>query len=107
VNDAATDVTTADVTTADVRTVEAIVPSLRVDVLGARAFKVSRAYFAKGVAAGRVSVGDVVAGKSTTVEAGQVVVARGLGNFRLMSVNGETRKENLKVSLAVSKEPAR
>lgn len=83
------------------RSLDVIVPSLRVDVLGARAFKVSRAYFAKGVAAGRVSVAGVAAGKSTTVEPGQDVVAQGLGSFRLVSVNGETRRENLKVTLEV------
>jgi len=81
---------------------DVIVPSLRVDVLGARAFKVSRSYFAKGVAAGRVSVAGQAAGKATTVEPGQEVVANGLGRFTLVSVNGETRRDNLKVTLAVS-----
>lgn len=79
----------------------AIVPSLRVDVLGARAFKVSRAYFAKGVAAGRVSVAGATAGKSSRAEVGQEVVAAGLGSFTLVSVDGATRRDNLKVTLAV------
>lgn len=83
------------------RRMNAVVPSLRVDVLGARAFKVSRAYFAKGVAAGRVSVNGAAAGKSSSVEVGQEVVARGLGSFTLRSVDGETRRENLKVTLEV------
>ena len=50
---------------------EAIVPSLRVDVLGARAFKVSRAYFAKGVAAGRVILfeGDDYIGRPVNLAA--------------------------------------
>lgn len=90
-----------------VQVVEVIVPSLRVDVLGARAFKVSRAYFAKGVAAGRVSLSGAPAGKSSSVEIGQEVVARGLGSFSLRSINGETRKENLKVTLEVSLELAK
>lgn len=81
----------------------AIVPSLRVDVLGARAFKVSRAYFAKGVAAGRVSVGGKTAGKATTVDSGEVVVAHGLGAFTVVSVDGLTRKGNAKVTLDVTK----
>ena len=53
------------------RTLTAIVPSLRVDVLGARAFKVSRAYFAKGVAAGNVLIGGAKADQSASVEEGQ------------------------------------
>jgi len=87
-------------------TVTAIVPSLRVDVLGARAFTVSRAYFAKGVAAGRVSVtGSTTkaADKATTAAVGDTVVADGLGSFTLVSVDGTTRKGNLKVTLAVSR----
>jgi RNA-binding protein YlmH len=83
----------------------AIVPSLRVDVLGARAFKVSRAYFAKGVAAGRVSVAGKTAGKSTTVESGDVVVANGLGSFTVVTVDGLTRKGNAKVTLSVTARP--
>src|SRR5690606_13872061 len=81
----------------------AIVPSLRVDVLGARAFKVSRSYFAKGVAAGRVTVGSRTADKATTVESGDVVVAHGLGSFTVVSVDGVTRKGNAKVTLSVTK----
>lgn len=84
------------------RTVSAIVPSLRVDVLGARAFKVSRAYFAKGVAAGNVLIGGAKADKSASVEEGQEVQAVGLGRFRLLSVDGTTRRENLKVTLSVT-----
>ncbi len=79
-----------------------MVPSLRVDVLGARAFRVSRAYFAKGVAAGNVLIGGETAGKSATVAPGQSVDAIGLGTFVLVSVDGETRRENLKVTLTVS-----
>src|SRR5688572_1133479 len=85
-------------------TVTAIVPSLRVDVLGARAFKVSRAYFAKGVAAGRVRVEGAVAGaasKATTADLGDRVIADGLGSFTVVSIDGTTRKGNLKVTLVV------
>lgn len=87
-------------------TVTAIVPSLRVDVLGARAFTVSRAYFAKGVAAGRVSVSSSttkVADKATTAAVGDTVIADGLGSFTVVSVDGTTRKGNLKVTLAVGR----
>lgn len=83
------------------RVVSAVVPSLRVDVLGARAFKVSRSYFARGVAAGNVLVGGEPAGKSASVEPGQEVEAIGLGSFVLVSVDGATRRDNLKVTLAV------
>ncbi len=80
-----------------------MVPSLRVDVLGARAFKVSRAYFAKGVEAGRVSVNGRPAGKSATVAEGDEVYAAGLGRFRVEKVEGETRRGNLRVTLSVEK----
>lgn len=85
------------------RQISAVVPSLRVDVLGARAFGVSRAYFAKGVAAGRVSVNGVTAGKSASAELGDQVYAAGLGRFHVQSVEGETRRGNLKVTLTVEK----
>lgn len=81
----------------------AVVPSLRVDVLGARAFGVSRAYFAKGVAAGRVKVNGATAGKSASAAEGDEVYADGLGRFHVRSVEGETRRGNLKVTLAVEK----
>lgn len=86
------------------RTVSAVVPSLRVDVLGARAFKVSRAYFAKGVAGGKVSVNGKPAGKSASAGVGDEVRAEGLGSFRVGSVDGETRRGNLKVTLEVESE---
>ncbi len=81
----------------------AVVPSLRVDVLGARAFGVSRAYFSKGVAAGRVSVNGVAAGKSASAAEGDEVYAAGLGRFHVVRVEGETRRGNLKVTLQVEK----
>jgi len=74
---------------------------LRVDVLGARAFGVSRSYFAKGMQAGRVSVAGKVASHATTIAAGDEVVARGLGRFVLASDDGATRRGNRKVSLQV------
>lgn len=80
---------------------QVIVPSLRVDVLGAKAFRVSRAYFAKGVAGGRVSLNGVVAGKASNAEAGDEVYAEGLGRFTVLEVQGETRKGNVKVELEV------
>lgn len=86
-----------------VRQVSAVVPSLRVDVLGARAFGVSRAYFAKGVAAGRVTVNGEAAGKSTSANVGDDVFAAGLGRFTVSGLSGETRRGNLKVTLMVER----
>ena len=80
---------------------QVIVPSLRVDVLGAKAFRVSRAYFAKGVAGGRVSLNGSTIGKSASAETGDEIYAEGLGRFRIVEVQGETRKGNVKVALEV------
>lgn len=83
------------------RTQGVIVPSLRVDALGAKAFKVSRSYFSKGVAGGKVSVNGKRAGKSSSAEPGDEVYAEGLGRFTVTRVQGETRKGNLKVELEI------
>lgn len=80
---------------------QAVVASLRIDALGAKAFRVSRAYFAKGIAGGRVSVNGLVAGKASSAEAGDEVYAEGLGRFTIVAVQGETRKGNVKVELEV------
>lgn len=91
------------VATGSVREFSAVVPSLRVDVLGARAFGVSRAYFAKGVAAGRVTVNGETASKSTSAGAGDSVYAASLGRFTVSGLTGETRRGNLKVTLTVER----
>lgn len=77
----------------------AVVPSLRVDALGAKAFGVSRSYFAKGIAAGRVHVNGRQVGKSAEAAQGDEVWADGLGRFRVVAVHGETRRGNLKVTI--------
>src|SRR5690625_4067189 len=86
--------------------VTGIVPSLRADVLGARAFSVSRSYFAKGIASGSVDIGGRPAGKSAQVEPGDTVSARELGSFELLSVDGTTRRGNYRVSLRVTPDQA-
>ncbi len=53
------------------------------------------------MASGNVHIAGAPAGKSAQVEPGQQVMARGLGEFELLSVDGGTRRGNLKVSLAV------
>lgn len=80
-----------------------IVPSLRADALGAKAFGVSRSYFAKGIKAGNVTLNGGRVGKSGTVEAGDELYAEGLGRMFIVSVQGETRKGNLKVILDIEK----
>jgi RNA-binding protein YlmH len=79
----------------------AVVPSLRVDALGAKAFGVSREYFAKGIAAGRVRIDGRTVGKSAEADAGDAVWAEGLGRFRVAEVQGSTRRGNLKVRIEV------
>ncbi len=80
-----------------------IVPSLRIDALGAKAFGVSRSYFAKGIAAGNVILNGERVGKSSDAEAGDEIYAEGLGRFYISLVQGETKKGNLKVILEVEK----
>ncbi len=80
---------------------DAVVPSLRVDALGAKAFGVSRSWFTKGIAAGRVHLNGARAGKSAEAAVGDEVWADGLGRFRVLEVHGETRRGNLKVTLEV------
>ena len=82
---------------------QVVVPSLRVDALGAKAFKVSRSYFSKGIASGRVRVNGEVAGKSSSAAQGDEVYAEGLGRFSVAEVLGETKKGNLKITLEVER----
>lgn len=87
----------ARVTSGSLRELEVVVPSLRVDVLGGRAFRVSRSYFGKGVQAGHVRVNGRLADKGSVVDVGDEVYAQGLGRFRVVAVEGTTRRGNLKV----------
>ena len=91
------------VASGSVKRLVAVVPALRVDVLGARAFGVSRSWFAKGVAAGRVRLNGRTADKRTEAAPGDEVWAEGLGRFRLCGVAGSTRKGNQKVELEVER----
>jgi len=83
--------------------VTAVVPSLRVDVLGARAFGVSRSWFAKGVAAGHVAINGRRADKRSEASAGDEVYAEQLGRFRVVTLLGATRKGNARVELDVER----
>ncbi len=83
------------------RTRSLVVPSLRVDVVGAKGFGTSRNYFAQGVKAGKVKLkGKIATGKDDVAE-GDVLVAEGLGNLILKKVVGQTKKGNIKVELEV------
>ena len=61
---------------------DAVVPSLRVDALGAKAFRVSRSFFRKGIEAGNVTVNGSAVGKSGVVAEADEVYADGLGRYR-------------------------
>jgi RNA-binding protein YlmH len=58
-----------------------VVPSMRADALGAKAFGVSRTYFGKGVAGGKVYLNGAVASKSTVVGLADELYADGVGRF--------------------------
>lgn len=85
------------------KTVRLVVPSLRADVLGSKAFGASRSWFSKGVAAGKIRVDGRPAGKSTTLEQGSELWADGLGRVRLVALEGETKRGNRKVVLEVER----
>lgn len=80
-----------------------IVPSLRVDTLGAKAFNVSRSYFSKGIAGGKVSINGKPAGKSSSAEVGDEIYAEGIGRLSVLEVLGQTKKGNVKVMVDIEK----
>ncbi|RDI96064.1 RNA-binding protein [Meiothermus sp. QL-1] len=80
-----------------------VVPSLRVDVVGARGFGVSRAYFAQGVKAGKVRLRGRMATGSDELAEGDRLLAEGLGVLVVRRVLGQTRRGNLKVELEVER----
>lgn len=86
-----------------IKRMQTVVPSLRADVLGAKAFGASRSWFVKGVATGKVRVDGRTAGKSATVDVDAEVWAEGLGRMRLLEVTGETKRGNLKVVVEIEK----
>ncbi|GEM90040.1 S4 domain-containing protein [Oceanithermus desulfurans] len=80
-----------------------VVPSLRVDVVGAKGLGVSRSYFAKGVKAGKVRLRGRVAGAGDEVREGDTLIAEGLGQVTLVRVVGRTTRGNYKVELTAEK----
>ena len=83
------------------RTREVVVPSLRVDVVGAKGFGVSRAYFQQGIEGGKVRINGHVARASSEVREGDSLSAEGLGRVDFKRVVNETRRGNYKVELEI------
>ena len=80
-----------------------VVPSMRVDVVGAKGFGVSRSYFQAGVQGGKVRVNGALASSSTDIREGDTLVAEGLGRIEFKRVLNETRRGNFKLELEVHK----
>ncbi|WP_425145472.1 S4 domain-containing protein [Deinococcus sp.] len=83
------------------KTREVVVPSMRVDVVGAKGFGVSRAYFQQGVEAGKVRLNGQPARASSDIREGDSLSAEGLGRIDFKRVVNETRRGNHKVELEV------
>lgn len=82
---------------------EVVVPSMRIDVVGAKGFGVSRAYFQQGVETGKVRLNGQVARASAEIREGDSLAAEGLGRIDFKRVVNETRRGNYKVELNVEK----
>ena len=82
---------------------EVVVPSMRVDVVGAKGFGVSRAYFQQGIDGGKVRLNGGAARASSEIREGDSLSADGLGRIDFKRVVNETRRGNYKVELDVHK----
>lgn len=85
------------------KTREVVVPSMRVDVVGAKGFGVSRAYFQQGIDGGKVRLNGQTARASSEIKEGDSLSADGLGRIDFKRVVNETRRGNMKVELEVHK----
>ncbi|WP_297854877.1 RNA-binding protein [Meiothermus sp.] len=83
------------------RTRSVVVPSLRVDVVGAKGFGVSRTYFALGVKAGKVKLRGKTASAKDELSEGDTLLAEGLGSLVVKKVLGQTKRGNLKLEVEV------
>ncbi len=83
------------------RTRSVVVPSRRVDVVGAKGFGVSRTYFVQGVKAGKVKLGGKTASAKDEIAEGDHLLAEGLGSLVVKKVLGQTRRGNVKLELEV------
>ncbi len=82
---------------------EVVVPSMRVDVVGAKGFGVSRAYFQQGIDGGKVRLNGQPARASSEIREGDSLSADGLGRIDFKRVLNETRRGNYKVEVEVHK----
>lgn len=82
---------------------QVVVPSMRIDVIGAKALNVSRSYFAKGVKACNVFLNGKTASKSSSAVVGDEIYAKGLGRIRVIEIQGQTRRGNQKILIEVEK----
>ncbi len=82
---------------------QVVVPSMRVDVIGAKALNVSRSYFAKGIKAGNVTINGQKASKSSSAQVGDEIYAQGLGRIMITEMLGKTRRGNLKIKIDMEK----
>jgi RNA-binding protein YlmH len=78
-----------------------VVPSPRLDVVGARSFGISRNLFAQGMRLGKVQLDGHVAEGKDPVRQGSSVLAEGLGGFRVLQLLGSTRRGNLRLEVEV------
>ncbi len=83
------------------RTRSVVVPSLRVDVVGAKGFGVSRTYFAQGIKAGKVRLGGRIASVKDELAEGVHLLAEGLGSLVIKKVLGQTKRGNVKLEVEV------
>lgn len=83
------------------KTREVVVPSLRVDVVGARGFGVSRAYFQQGIDGGKVTLNGQPVRAGAEIREGDSLSAQGLGRVDFKRVVSETRRGNYKLELEV------
>ncbi|MDL2342637.1 S4 domain-containing protein [Deinococcus sp. MIMF12] len=83
------------------KTREVVVPSMRVDVVGAKGFGVSRAYFQQGIDGGKVRLNGAPVRASADIKEGDSLSAEGIGRIDFKRVVNETRRGNFKVELEV------
>lgn len=85
------------------RTRSVVVPSLRVDVVGAKGFGVSRTYFVQGVKAGKVKLSGKIASAKDEIVEGDYLLAEGLGSLVVKKVLGQTKRGNVKLEVEVQR----
>ncbi|GGJ35260.1 S4 domain-containing protein [Deinococcus roseus] len=86
------------------KTREVVVPSMRVDVVGAKGFGVSRAYFQAGLENKKVRLNGQVAKSSSEIREGDMLAAEGIGKIEFKRIINETRRGNFKVELLIHRE---